>query len=281
MIIWLASYPKSGNTWIRAVLISYYFTKDGIFSFNDLSRIPDYPNKIFLEDDTDLNMIKDGEIYKFWHQSQKKIVEQKKAKFLKTHNMLGSIKGVQFTKPEFSLGTVHIIRDPRNVITSIKNHLNFESYEEAFEYMKTENAFIKGEDNARFAFLGSWRTHYTSWMSDQTLRRITVKYEDLEKNTVSTFRKIIEFINKICRFNNDIDEKKLLNSINCTSFEKMSEGEKEGKFTENVINKHNQKIKFFYMGPKNDWREILPDSMKKKMNDYFKKDLEILNYKNI
>ena len=278
MIIWLASYPKSGNTWIRSVLISYYFTEDGKFNFDNLSRIPDYPNKIFLNKEININQLKEGEIYKFWHASQKKILERKKAKFLKTHNMLGSVKGVKFTKSEFTLGTIHIIRDPRNVITSIKNHLDFDSYEKTLEYMKTDSAFIKGEDNARFAFTGSWRSHYTSWMSDQDLRRITIKYEDLERNTMITFIKIIDFVNKICRFNSEIDEKKLLNSINTTSFDKMSEGEKEGKFTENVINKFNKKIKFFYMGPKNDWKKILPENIKSEMNEYYKKDLEILNY---
>tara|TARA_B100000586_G_C20016813_1_gene387180 strand:- start:77 stop:922 length:846 start_codon:yes stop_codon:yes gene_type:complete len=281
MIIWLASYPKSGNTWIRSVLISYYFTEDGKFNFNDLSRIPDYPNKIFLDKNIDVNKLKDGDIHKFWHESQKKILEQKKAKFLKTHNMLGSFQGIKFTKPEYSLGTIHIIRDPRNVITSIKNHLNFESYDKAFEYIKSNNAFIKGEDSARFAFVGSWRSHYTSWMSDKTLRRITVKYEDLEKNTHDTFKKIIDFVNKICRYKEKIDDIKLSNSINSTSFDKMRTGEKEGKFTENVINKDNKKIKFFFMGPKNNWKKVLPEDIKIKMNEYYKNDLKNLNYENI
>ena len=76
MIIWLASYPKSGNTWIRSVLISYYFTEDGKFNFDNLSRIPDYPNKIFLNKEININQLKEGEIYKFWHASQKKILER-------------------------------------------------------------------------------------------------------------------------------------------------------------------------------------------------------------
>ena len=50
MIIWLASYPKSGNTWLRSFLVSYYFSSDGNFRFEDLSRIPDYPNKIFFDE---------------------------------------------------------------------------------------------------------------------------------------------------------------------------------------------------------------------------------------
>ena len=41
MIIWLASYPKSGNTWIRCLLSSYYYTKNGNFEFNLLNNISD------------------------------------------------------------------------------------------------------------------------------------------------------------------------------------------------------------------------------------------------
>ena len=278
MIIWLASYPKSGNTWVRAVLVSYYFTDDGNFKFENLSRIPDYPNTIFLEKNLKINEMKDGDIHMYWEMSQKKILEGKQAKFLKTHNILGSINGIKFTKPEYSLGVIHIIRDPRNVITSIKNHLNFKSYEDAFNYMKSNDAFIKGEDSTRFAFVGSWRSHYTSWMSDQTLRRITVKYEDMEKNCEETFKKIIGFINRIRGTKEIINEKKLQNSIETTRFEKLKSGEEEGKFNENVIINNNKKVKFFYMGPKNKWENLLPEKMKNEMNDYFKNDISILKY---
>ena len=222
--------------------------------------------------------MKDGDIHMYWEMSQKKILEGKQAKFLKTHNILGSINGIKFTKPEYSLGVIHIIRDPRNVITSIKNHLNFKSYEDAFNYMKSNDAFIKGEDSTRFAFVGSWRSHYTSWMSDQTLRRITVKYEDMEKNCEETFKKIIGFINRIRGTKEIINEKKLQNSIETTRFEKLKSGEEEGKFNENVIINNNKKVKFFYMGPKNKWENLLPEKMKNEMNDYFKNDISILKY---
>ena len=43
MIIWLASYPKSGNTWIRTFISSIIFSKDGLSNFNNLEKIPQYP----------------------------------------------------------------------------------------------------------------------------------------------------------------------------------------------------------------------------------------------
>jgi len=279
MIIWIASYPKSGNTWIRSALVSYFFTKDGIFNFRDLSRIPDYPSKVFLNKKTELNNLKDGDIYKYWDSSQKEILNKKRAKFLKTHNILGSVEGLPFTKKEYTLGVIHIIRDPRNVITSIKNHLDFESYEKAFEYMRSEDAFIKGDDSARFSYLGSWRSHYTSWMTSQSLKRITVKYEEMENDPDITFRRVISFVNKICGFDEKINETKLKNSMKSTSFENLEKGEKEGKFEENVFNANKTHIKFFFMGPKNKWKNVLPKDIKDKVNDYFKSDLKVLKYK--
>ena len=83
MIIWIASYPKSGNTWVRSFLTAYYFCKDGIFDVKNLNIIEDYPNKQFFNE-----KVKEGEIHKHWGESQKRILGQKKVKFLKTHNSL-------------------------------------------------------------------------------------------------------------------------------------------------------------------------------------------------
>ena len=48
MIIWLASYPKSGNTWLRALISSYYFSKEGSFNFNLLKEIDSFPSPRFF-----------------------------------------------------------------------------------------------------------------------------------------------------------------------------------------------------------------------------------------
>ena len=49
MIVWIASYPKSGNTWVRSFLTAYYYCKDGVFDINNLIKIQDYPNKQFFK----------------------------------------------------------------------------------------------------------------------------------------------------------------------------------------------------------------------------------------
>ena len=81
MIIWIASYPKSGNTWVRAFLTSYYFTNDGIFDPKNLKQIPDYPNKQIIGKQT----LPENTIHLYWKDSQEKFIRDNKVRFLKTH----------------------------------------------------------------------------------------------------------------------------------------------------------------------------------------------------
>ena len=142
MIIWIASYPKSGNTWIRSFLTAYYFCENGIFDIDKLNLIEDYPNKQFFKE-----KVKQGEIHKHWETSQKDIRDQKKVKFLKTHNSLITAFGNDFTKPEYTLGVIYVIRDPRNVITSVKNHNDLDSYDEALKFMQDENKVLESTND--------------------------------------------------------------------------------------------------------------------------------------
>jgi hypothetical protein len=277
MIIWIASYPKSGNTWVRSFLSAYYFCKDGIFDVKSLSAIEDYPNKQFFDQE-----VKEGEIHKHWEESQKKILDRKKVKFLKTHNSLIKAFGHDFTQPKYSLGVIHVVRDPRNVITSVKNHNDFSSYEEALKFMQNDNAVLNDykhlKNYAKTTIINSWRINYQSWMQNNSYRKLAIKYEDMVKDPNKIFENLIIFINTICKFGN-VDSKKLKNAIETTNFKKLQEIENQGKFSENVYSlKDKRKIKFFYQGPNNDWRKNLDKNMIKKMNEYYKEDLKKLEY---
>ena len=181
MIIWIASYPKSGNTWVRSFLTAYYFCDNGVFDINKLNRIEDYPNKQFFKE-----QVKDGEIHNHWDESQKAILKKKEIRFLKTHNSLIKAFGNDFTKPEYSLGVIYIIRDPRNVITSVKNHNDFNSYDEALKFMQNENAVLSDykhlKNYAKTTIINSWRINYQSWLRNNSFRKMAIKYEDMVKN---------------------------------------------------------------------------------------------------
>ena len=278
MIIWIASYPKSGNTWVRSFITAYYFCENGIFDINKLNLIQDYPNKQFFKE-----IVKKGEIHKHWDTSQKNICNEKKVKFLKTHNSLITAFGNDFTKPIYSLGVIYIIRDPRNIITSLKNHHDFETYEKALTFMQDENKVLEDyphlKNYAKTNIINSWRINYQSWISNKNFRRLTIRYEDMIENPEQTFEKLVVFINTLMRFKDKIDPKKLSNAVETTNFKSLQDIENQGKFSENVYSlKDNRKIKFFYQGPKNDWKKNLDEKMIKKMNKYYNKDLKFFKY---
>ena len=108
MIIWLASYPKSGNTWLRSLIANYYFSETGDFNFELLEKIDSFPsNKYFSKYLDKFNQ--PHETSKYWIKEQEKINQSKGLKFFKTHNALCKIEGNQFTNKENTLGVIYII----------------------------------------------------------------------------------------------------------------------------------------------------------------------------
>ena len=278
MIIWIASYPKSGNTWVRSFITAYYFCKDGVFDIQKLKLIEDYPNKKFFDDE-----VREGEIHKHWEKSQKKICENKKIKFLKTHNSLITAFGQNFTSPKYTLGVIYIVRDPRNIITSIKNHNDFSTYDEAFKLLKDDNAILNDYKHLRnFAktnIINSWRLNYQSWITNNFFRRLTLRYEDMLFDPERTFRDLIIFINTICKFNDNFDDKKFKNALNSTKFKSLKNLEEKNQFTENVYSaRDKRKIKFFFQGPENNWKKNLDSNLINEMNEYYKEDLIKFRY---
>ena len=255
MIFWIASYPKSGNTWVRALISSYFYSKDGIFEEKTIRHIGQFPEKIHFSDfNYDQNIVTDTA--RFWLKAQEKINSDKRLKFFKTHNAFGSVNNNIFTDSKNSAGAIYIVRDPRNVITSIKNHYELNS-DQALKWMQNENNYIFNihkfnEDGySDFQFISSWSTNYKSWKIQKKIPIKIIKYENLLNETFYVFKDIIKFINKITNNNSKINIEKLKNSINSTSFNKLKTNEERNGFSEAITSKKSdKKIPFFYLGPK-------------------------------
>ncbi len=281
MIFWVASYPKSGNTWLRALLSSYYYSENGFFNQLLLNNIGQFPEKKFFEKfDYDPTLVTDTA--RFWIKAQEKINEDKKLKFLKTHNFLGKINDNNFTNKQNTVGGVYIVRDPRNVITSLKNHYEF-SIDQALNFMTNEKIYIfdkfKKNDYSDFQFLSSWEKHYKSWKNQKNFPIKIIKYEDLSHKTFEIFKEIIEFINRSINSKNSFNITKAKNAIESTSFKKMKYIESNEGFKESVLSKSTlNKIPFFHLGPKNDWKNLHDLNLQKKLNYIFNENLKELNY---
>ena len=108
MIIWLASYPKSGNTLVRSMLTSYLFSKDGHFNFELLSNVKQYPNDQILEK-LRINTEDKNELIKNSIKCQDYFDKKNSVGFVKTHNMLFNFnKKYPFTNLDHTLGVIYM-----------------------------------------------------------------------------------------------------------------------------------------------------------------------------
>ena len=284
MIIWIASYPKSGNTWLRALLSSYFYSANGEFKEHLLKKIDQFPTKkYFRKFKFDQNKI--GDTCQYWIKAQEEINKENEIKFFKTHNAFGKINNYDFTNKENSLGCIYIVRDPRNVITSVKNHYELDD-DKALKWMTNDKQFlydvekVKDSGFSDFQFISSWNLNYKSWKIQKKIPLKLVKYEDLLNETYTVFMDILKFVNKITNNAEKINKIKVKTALNTTVFEKLKQNEEDIGFSESIPSQYNKdkKISFFNLGPKNDWRKILNKDTKIKLDNFFKNELKELSY---
>ncbi len=281
MIIWLASYPKSGNTWLRFFILSLIFGNRGEINLDQLKNIEQFPSKSQFKN-IGINLEDLRAISKNWINVQKKINSKKKIRFYKTHNTLCRIDNNSFTDQNNTLGTIYIARDPRNVITSVKNHFNFSSYKEAKEFMFDEKRVIflsnskEQNDHPLPQIIGSWQTHYRLW-KNMNKNFLLIKYENLIKSPKKEFKKIADYLGII--FKTNFTNQQIEKAISLSSFDKMQKMEEKKGFIESVENKETgEKNKFFFLGPKNDWKKILDKEIANEISTKFKLEMKELGY---
>ncbi len=277
MIIWIASYPKSGNTYVRSFLSAYYYSKKGKFDFELLLNIKQFPAIRYSS----------KKAYTFldaassWIPNQKNFFKKDEFYFLKTHNSLEEYFGNKFTTSSETAGAIYIVRDPRNVISSMCNHYSL-NLDEAYAKMIDNNSSLSFKtadgDFSNFTFLGSWSNHYRSWKNDLNFKTLIIKYEDLRDNTYEEFNKILNFIENLKGTNNEINEEKMINSINSTSFSNLKNKEKLYGFGESTVSKDGKSINFFNLGFNNKWEKFLSKEISDKIKDQFLNELKELNY---
>ena len=280
MIIWLASYPKSGNTWLRSLLASYYFSKDGSFDFKLLDNIDQFPSTQFFRDKKNTFSAPE-DTSNLWLSEQEKITQDNKIRFLKTHNALCKINSNSFTNEKNTLAGIYIIRDPRNIVTSIANHYQVD-VNKAFDFMKDEKKALIEKVNERylgFVPILSWALHQESWIKCTKFPILTIRYEDLQLETFQTFIKVIKFINKLSNLENLINETKAKKSIISCEFEKLKKLENKNGFSEAMVDKKTKKkISFFNLGRKNDYKRLLQTNLIDEMSSLYNQQIKKFNY---
>lgn len=279
MIIWLASYPKSGNTWLRSLISGLMYSDDGVFNFNYIKKIKQFPSKEFFQDFTkDLYNI--HEVKKYWILAQEKINLDNEVKFLKTHNLNCNIDNYSFSDKNNTLATIYIVRDPRNLVNSISNHFG-KSIKESKNFILSPKVISTHKQTYSaggevITYIGSWQEHFNFWTKN-TENLLLIKYEDLISDPHRELNKIINFLKKFCEVK--VNENKKENLINSTSFESLKKMEQQGHFTESVFSKNSsKKIDFFNKGPNNIWKDNLQKDIQEEIELKLKKEMLELGY---
>ena len=282
MFVWLASYPKSGNTLLRSMLAAYFFSEDGIYNFSLNDNIRQFPSTKLFER-MGIDITNEKEVIKNYIKAQESINQKEKLQFLKTHSYLFNIDNIPFTNLNNTLGVIYIVRDPRNVVTSYAHHSGISPEHAArsmIELYKYKGDITSRNSERATLYMGTWSGNYNSWKSlKDPGRYLLIKYEDLINNKDLTFRKVIKFLCMLKGVKFKLDQVKFRNVIESTEFKKMQKLEQEEGFREAKIDsKTGEKIPFFNLGAKNDWKKILNPEIKKKIELNFKKEMKELGY---
>tara|TARA_E500000178_G_scaffold194302_1_gene192308 strand:+ start:134 stop:961 length:828 start_codon:yes stop_codon:yes gene_type:complete len=242
-ITWIASYPKSGNTWIRIVV---FCALRGYLNLNELGDfIPNF--SIFPNNMKGKDFDNQADIRYKWLDAQKKLTSENKNNIiLKTHISAGKYDVGIFPSPECTLNALYIVRDPRDVAVSYSKHFNT-SISDAVRRMMSETHILNAQDrsvgNKGAEFTSSWENHVTGW-KNASFPVLFIKYEDLLEYPAQNISKLLEFMNIQPQIS--IEE-----IVKLTNFSNLV-----GQETDSGFGEASPHTRFFRKGAKAQWKKI-------------------------
>lgn len=266
-IIWLASYPKSGNTWMRS-LLAHYLMPPG--------KAPDINNlRAFTTGDTrqDIYNAAVGGQFKAnnledWAKARAKVVRliagsKPNHHFVKTHCQPITLFDVELIPPQVTSAAIYILRNPFDLAPSFARHQSAD-IDTAIDRMLNPDT-IMGTENGIYDVLGRWDDHVTAWTSAPGLPLHVVRYEDLLEKPAKTMRKLLGDFLKV-----PMDSPKLAKAIKDTSFAAMKKQEEKHGFFE----KPKGMTSFFAKGQAGVWRDDLTPAQVGRLREGFMPALE-------
>ena len=197
-----------------------------------------------------------------------------------------SVRNKAFTNYENTKGVIYIVRDPRNVVTSVLKHFSKKDINDAYNFiideykilggdLKDQNKIVKN-DNGLYNLISSWSQHYNSWKNFKK-NFLLLKYENLVTDPQKEFSKLRDYLNNV--LNVTFSDKKFLKSIESNSFQNLKNLEKKNSFEEAKIDQNTgKKINFFNLGKENNYKKILDKSVREKIEKKFYSEMKELNY---
>jgi len=254
-IVWLASYPKSGNTWFRVFLSNLLLKENHPSDINNLFATPIASNRELFDEATGLSSsdltsdeidnLRSG-VYEFASKNSNDLL------FQKVHDAwLCAKSGEPMFDSKVTKAVIYFIRNPLDVAVSFANHLN-KPLDITVKVMADEGyAFSSSQNrlhNQLRQRLLSWSGHVKSWVYSSNLPIIVLRYEDMKTDTFNSFRKAIDFID-VKATDNEIRQ-----ALQYSDIKEMQKQESEKGFREKPANA----ALFFRKGIAGSWETELP-----------------------
>lgn len=272
-IIWLASYPKSGNTWMRAFI---YNLIENPARPGRIAELPAY----FEEEskprwyepyagDGGVAAMDFDQVMALRPRVHQDIANSRErgSIFTKTHNMFGQLQGIPLHNLAVMAAAIYILRNPLDVVLSVADHFGL-SIDEAIDFMANEETGTPTNEENVAGFMGSWSTHVASWTAQPHPAILVVRYEDLQDNAIKSFGSVAKLLGL------GKDRNRLRKAIQFSSFSELKQQELRGGFVEKSPNSRN----FFRKGSKNQWAEALSDEQVARIVDRHRQQMSRFDY---
>lgn len=240
-IVWLASYPKSGNTWLRAFLSNYLSEKNKAVSINQLVGTPIASSRALFEHYVGISssLMSPAEYDSLrpdvYMELSRDLGEMSFHKVHDAYRLLSNDKAL--FPSACSKAAVYIIRDPKQVCLSLKRFGDFETINQVIDNMNDPKYCLGNDQKKTFSQLRQqvfdWSTHVKSWTTQNEIPCLLIRYEDMLTHTESVFKKVLDHIGI------SVDQAKLLQAIEFSSLKELSYQEKAIGFNERPVSLDN------------------------------------------
>ncbi|HEY1858197.1 sulfotransferase domain-containing protein [Acidocella sp.] len=244
-LVWLASYPKSGNTWLRAFLHNFLLQPEAPQSINALTDVSvvECAAALFGAPGTAFTP---ADVQKARPAVHQRLTELHHGPvFVKTHNANLAMHDVPLCTPAVTAGTIYVVRDPRDVAVSYSAYTGM-SLDEIIALMADPRAALRGTDLQVFEFLSSWSEHARSWVGAKN--RLLVRYEDLLANQEAAFGRVARFLSP------NVDAERLRRAIAFSDFSILATQERDSGYRAHGTA---AQTPFFRAGKSGQWRDVL------------------------
>jgi hypothetical protein len=269
-IVWLASYPKSGNTWMRVFLANYIANTSKPLKINEVPKLgngdsgPELyravggPNVDTMDMATTLSL-RDRVL-------QKIVSNNADVNFVKTHNICGSAYKVNLIPPQLTRQAIYILRNPLDMLVSFSRHFGI-SHEQAADALAREDHVNLPNETTTFQFLSSWSEHVESWARAPFPVHM-VRYEDLIAEPEKYFGGVLKAIGI------PVEKERLAKAVKFSDFKELSRQESVAGFVE----KSKKSEKFFAKGQAGQWKSDLDPELVSRVRRQHKRVMKKYGY---